>query len=181
MVRAFIALKMNDEIVDEIARIQEVLSGEKFVGKMTELENLHLTLKFLGEIDDVKLSEVKGKLKEIKFNEFIANLDCAGIFSIKGNPKIVWIKINGKGVFELQKLIDEKMKEVGFEMEKRFMSHLTIARVRYVKNRNSFRKYVEGIGVREVKFKVNEFKLIKSELKSPGPVYTETENYKLER
>jgi len=51
LIRAFIAIDFPDEVVKEIARVQEVLGKRQFTGKMTEPENLHLTLKFLGEID----------------------------------------------------------------------------------------------------------------------------------
>lgn len=179
MVRAFVAVVFEDEVIKEVARIQEILSSYRFHGKMTELENLHVTLKFLGEIDEERLEKVKEKLREVKLNEFEGKLDCAGTFSVRGNPKIVWLKLNGKGLFELQKMIDWKMREEGFRMEERFMGHLTIARVKYVKDKISFCKYVSGMGVREAKFKITKFLLIKSELKPLGPAYNVIEEYEL--
>ena len=128
--RIFIAIDFPEEVVKEVARVQDVLGTRKFTGKMTELENLHLTLKFLGEIDDEKLGKIREKLKEIEFVEFEARLDRIGSFSFRGNPRIVWIRIGGKGIFGLQKRIDEKISEVGFKIEDRFMSHMTIARIK---------------------------------------------------
>ena len=75
LTRTFIAIEFPDEVIKEVARIQEVLNNWKFTGKMTELENLHLTLKFLGEIEDNKLEEVKENLKKIKFKSFRAKLE----------------------------------------------------------------------------------------------------------
>lgn len=178
-VRCFIALDFEDEILKETARIQEVLGSWKFIGKMTELENLHLTLKFLGEIEEEKLEEVRKSLREIKEKSFEGKLDHAGFFSVLGNPKIIWIKLNGKGIFDLQKKIDEVL-SINFKKEERFMGHLTIARVKYVSDKSGFRKYVENIGVKEVPFKINSFKLMKSELKPLGPVYSVIEEFKLE-
>lgn len=175
--RCFIAVTFPEEVVKEITRIQEVLSKVKFTGKMTELENLHLTLKFLGEVSEEKVSKVKEKLKEISFTEFEAYLSHAGVFSFNGNPRIVWIKVNGKGIFELQSEIDNKMSELNFEKEERFMSHLTIARIKYTKDRKDFKNYTENLGVKSIKFKIQGFKLLKSELKSTGPVYSELEEY----
>ncbi|MEK6889462.1 MAG: RNA 2',3'-cyclic phosphodiesterase [Nanoarchaeota archaeon] len=179
MVRAFIAVVFGDEVIKEIARIQEILSGHKFLGKMSELENLHVTLKFLGEIDDEKLMKVREKLKEVKMEEFEAHLDSIGTFNYRGNPKIVWVKIAGKGMFELQKQVDWKMREEGFIMEERFMSHLTIARTKYTYDAKGFMKYVSGIGVRDIKFPVSKFLLLKSDLKPNGPVYNVIEEYDL--
>jgi 2'-5' RNA ligase len=162
---------MPDEVVKEIARVQEEVGKRRFDGKMTELENLHLTLKFLGEIDEKKVSEVKKKLGDIEFGEIECVLGEIGTFSKRGTPRIVWLKVNGKGIFELQKKIDDALNGV-FEREERFMSHLTVARVKFVKDKIGFVDYVKGIGVKKIKFKVGKFFLKRSELKSPGPVYS---------
>ncbi len=175
--RVFVAVEFPDEVIKEVARVQEILRGRKFTGKMTELENLHLTLKFLGEIDSGKVEEVRRKLREIKFEEFEAKLERVGSFSFRGKPRIVWIKVGGKGVFELQKKVDERLAESGFKAEERFMSHMTIARIKYVKDKKGFIEYVNGIGLKEIRFKVKEFKLKESELREIGPVYRDLEVY----
>jgi len=176
LIRTFICIRFNDEIVKEIARVQEELGKIKFTGKMTELENLHLTLKFLGEIGEEKLEEIRKKLREIKFNAFELKLGIAGTFSVRGNPRIVWIKAEGKEIWELQKKIDDSLKEL-FKKEERFMSHLTIARVKYVKNKKAFVEYAKGLGVKEIKLRVDRFYLMKSELKPPMPIYSVLEEY----
>lgn len=176
LLRIFIAIEMPDEVIAEVARVQEVLSGQKFTGKMTELENLHVTLKFLGEIDEKKMEEVRELLQSVKFEAFEARLMRAGTFSIRGMPHIVWIKIGGKGIFELQKKIDAALEGL-FTREIRFMSHLTIARVKYVADKGRFKEYVRNIGVNGVHFSLKEFCLKKSELKPLGPVYYEIEKY----
>lgn len=178
MVRVFIALTFEEGVIQECARIQEILGSWKFHGKMTELENLHLTLKFLGEIDEQKLKEVRESLKNIKEKSFECKLDHAGIFSVHGKPKIVWLKLNGRGIFDLQKKIDEAL-ESCFKKEERFMSHLTIARTKYVNDKAGFRKYVENMGVKEVSFKIKSFQLIRSDLQTSGPVYNIIEEYSL--
>ncbi len=176
--RLFVAVDFPSEVIEEVARVQEVLrSGVKFTGKLTELENLHLTLKFLGEIDDEKLEKVREMLKEARFDGFDAKLESVGTFNFRGNPRIVWIKVSGKGIFELQSAVDLALSEIGFVAEKRFMSHMTIARVKYVKDKNGFVSYVDGIKLREVRFKIREFKLKESELKGIGPVYSDVEVY----
>ncbi|MEK6927227.1 MAG: RNA 2',3'-cyclic phosphodiesterase [Nanoarchaeota archaeon] len=177
LTRCFIALSVNEECLKEIIRVQEILSGYKFVGKLIEPENLHLTLKFLGEVSEEKLEKIKLSLAKLKFEEFEGKLGEIGVFNFKGNPKIVQIKIGGKGVFDLQEKIDELLVECGYEKEKKFMSHLTIARLKYVHDKIGFGKYVSGIGVKDIKFKVDRIELIKSELRSPGPVYSVIEEY----
>ena len=176
-IRTFIAIDFPDEIVKEVARLQSLISKIKFTGKLTELENLHLTLKFLGEIDKEKLEKVRYALQKIKFSAFEAQLANTGIFCHRGKPSIVWIKVGGKGIFDLQSKIDESMAECKFEKEKRFMSHVTIARIKYVKAKKEFKEKILKMSVKNLKFEVNKFKLIKSKLESQGPLYETIEEY----
>ena len=177
LTRTFIAIDFPSEVIKEVARVQEVLGKQKFTGKMTELENLHLTLKFLGEIDDEMLDKVKKKLAGIEFKEFDGKLCEVGCFGPRGEPRIVWIKVCGEGVWELQKKIDLALEGM-FKKEERFMSHLTIARLKYVKDKKGFIEYVKNIGLKEIKFRINGFELKSSELRALGPVYTMIEKYR---
>jgi len=176
-IRCFISLELPREAINYTRELQKTI-GQKnlFTGKFTEAENLHLTLKFLGEIEEEKIEEVKKKLREVKMQNFEARLGEIGIFS-KKFIKIIWVKLSGK-VFELQKEIDEKLKGI-FEPEERFMSHITIARVKYVKTRKELIEYVKNLKTKEIKFKVGKFFLKKSELKAEGPVYEDIEGYDL--
>lgn len=178
MTRAFIAITFNDEVIKEVARVQESVGKNLFTGKFTELENLHLTLKFLGEVDEGTLGKVGEILRKIQIKGFDAKLGDVGIFKQRGNPKIVWIKINGKGVWDLQKAIDKSLKGI-FQLEERFMSHLTVARIKYVKDGKGFEEKIKSIHAKEIKFRVEGFKLIKSELDKIGPAYTVIEEYTL--
>jgi 2'-5' RNA ligase len=177
LTRAFIAIEFPDEVVKEVARVQELLGKVKFTGKLTELENLHLTLKFLGEIDDRKLEIVKEKLKNINFEAMKLKLGAIGTFSVRGKPAIVWIKIEGKAIYGLQKAIDEVL-ALNFKMEERFMGHLTIARVKYARDKKGFLEHVGGIAVKPIGFECGEFKLKKSTLDAIGPRYEDLEVYK---
>jgi len=124
--RIFIAIDFPNCVRDEVSRIQEIIGKKKFNVKFTELENLHLTLKFLGGISNGKLEEVRKKLEDIRFGEFNASLENIGVFYHNGDPKIVWIKINGKKVLDLQERIDDKMSNIGFDKEKRFMGRFNM-------------------------------------------------------
>ena len=79
--RAFICIDFPEEVIKEIARIQKIVKTRKFTGKLTELENLHLTLKFLGENDSKTLEKVKERLARVEFSEMFLNLGEVGLFS----------------------------------------------------------------------------------------------------
>ena len=176
--RIFICIDFPDEIIRETARVQGLLNNWKFTGKMTELENLHLTLKFLGEIPEEKLKEVREKLKSIEFRKIELALGNIGSFSHRGKPRIIWAKLLGKGIYELQTKIDSALNEIGFPKEERFMGHLTIARVKYVKDANGFKEHIDAIKLKKIKFEIERFKLMESELSQLGPNYTLVEEYK---
>ena len=177
-IRCFIAIDLPRESIKEIERVQEEVRKKNiFTGRFTEGENLHLTLKFLGEIDFKMIEKVKKRLTGIEMKSFEACLGELGVFS-PNFIKIIWVKIFGSGVFELQKKIDGALFGL-FRSERRFMSHLTIARVKSVKDRKLFLEKLEEVSVSKMKFPVREFYLMKSELKPEGPVYGVIEKYRL--
>ena len=177
--RCFIALDLPRNVINEIKKIQNLIKEKKlFDGKLIEPENLHLTLKCLGEINENKIKEVKEKLKEVEFNKFKVHLGNIGVFPSKYNSyiRVIWIELLGKGVFDLQKQIDNLLSDV-FKSEYRFMSHITIARIKRVYDKNGFLEYLDKILVPKLNFEVNRFFLKKSELFESGPVYKDIEIY----
>ncbi len=169
--RCFISINLQKNVRDEIKKIQQILP--KFKGKKTEFENLHLTLKFLGEVDDEKIIKIKDTLNKIKFPEFTAEIDSMGVFSEK-NIGIVWLHM--KGAEDLQKAVDKILEGI-FDKEKRFMSHITIARVKNVNDMGEFLNSLKKIKIPEIKFMVNEFFLMSSNLKEKGPEYEVMEKF----
>ena len=178
MIRCFIAIDFPREIMEEIERVQKELKGKKnWQGKLTETENIHLTLKFLGEIDEKKVEIVKKRLHEIRFPRFNSYIGNLGVFT-PAEIKIVWIHIIGEELIGLQKWIDEMLWDL-FPKEKRFMSHLTIARVKKVKDTKLFLEELGKIKTQNLKIKINDFYLFESKLKPTGPEYVELEKFRL--
>jgi RNA 2',3'-cyclic 3'-phosphodiesterase len=176
--RTFIAIDIPEKIKKEIVEIQNSLPG--FKGKKTEYENLHLTLKFLGEVDERTIEKMKKKLEGIKFLKFKTEIKHLGFFDNRKSYKkqlIIWLHMTN--CEELQKKVDEALSDL-FEKEKRFMSHLTIARVKQIRNEQRFFNDLLKINIPEMKFYVKEFKLKKSKLGRPGPVYEDIAVYELE-
>lgn len=177
--RCFIALDLPKEMISELKRIQDELRKQNlFIGKFTEENNMHLTLKFLGSIPNDAVTKVKERLKGIKLNSFEADIDELGIFS-EDFIRIVWVKLNGKEVFELQKQIDGKLADF-FPKEERFMSHITIARVKSIKDEDKQKLFGALKKIKlNIKGKIISFSLIRSVLMPAGPVYETIEKYEL--
>lgn len=174
--RCFIALDLPREVINEIKRIQRIIGKRNlFNGKFTEPENLHLTLKFLSSINNNKIKEIVNRLREIKFPEFDVELGDVGVFS-KSFVRIIWVELLGAG--ELQKKIDEKL-ECLFDREDRFMSHITIARVKGVADKRALIEYLKSVKPSQLSFKVDKFFLKESELFPEGPVYKVIRGFEL--
>lgn len=169
--RVFIAVEIPDEIKKEIVRIQNSLL--QFNGKKTEYDNLHLTLKFLGEISEDEVRKIKEKLSEIKFNKFEVEIKNLGVFS----DRIIWLGI--KNCDGLQREIDATLDKIGLEKERRFMGHLTIARARNVRDKEKFLEELKGIKMPRMKFIVSAFYLKQSILTTEKPVYKNLGIYSL--
>lgn len=171
MTRCFIAIELPEEVKKEIISIQkELIHSGLIKGKLTETNNLHLTLKFIGEISEERVNYVKDRLKELKFSSFNAELDKLGVFDQKF-VRIIWISLKGKELFDLQTKIDEVLEDL-FNKEDRFMAHITIARPKFVNSRKKLFEFLEKSKFKKISFKINKVYLKKSELTSSGPKYS---------
>lgn len=172
-IRTFVSIDLPKDIQKEVKKIQDILP--EFEGKKTEPKNLHLTLKFLREIDKEKIENVNEALRKIKFKSFETEIGYLGFFDNK-KSSVVWIHL--PNCEALQKEVDKILSDI-FEQEKRFMSHVTIARVKGLKDKNRFIEELEKIKTNSLKFRVNRFRLKKSTLTPDGPVYEILEEYAL--
>lgn len=138
--RTFIAIELSDEIKDALAQIQSHLKYAGTDVKWVEKDNIHLTLKFLGEIDENKCEKVKTALDEIakSVKPFEISLKDIGVFPKIEFPRVIWVGLD-KGVKESTELAaktDDALSKIGFDKEARpFAAHLTIGRVRSPKNK----------------------------------------------
>ena len=132
---------------------------------------MHLTLKILVEVQPNIVEEIKNNLGKIKFEPFSVVLDNIGVFPNESYIRVIWIGLEPEEpILELQKDIDENLKKL-FKKEKDFKSHLTLARVKYIEDKNNFINKLKTINIENKKIDINCFKLIKSTLTSEGHIY----------
>jgi len=144
--RCFIGIDLPVEATKEIERLQRIIKPH-FVGKITSSENLHLTLKFLGEIENGTLNEIKKRLSSIKYHPLELTLEGIGVFS-QEIIKIVWVKVS---TVPLQQLIDNCLNGI-FKPEHEFMGHVTIARVKKLKDKDKFLKLINSTNINMITF-----------------------------
>jgi 2'-5' RNA ligase len=136
-------------------------------------KNMHLTLKFIGEIDEKKLGDIEGRLREIKFKKFECLINGVGVFPNEDYIKVVWTGVHG--VDELAGQVIDALR--GYGKEEKFHGHATIARVKRKLDIKSFlQKHDEEIG----RFTVSRFELIQSVLEKEGPQYSTLATFEAE-
>ena len=177
-VRAFIAAEISSEVracaVDAIDQLSPAGSGVKWVRP----ENVHLTVKFLGDVDYTLLSDVcRGLARAVALSEPF-ELDCGrvGAFPRLERPRTVWLGVNDpeKRLAKLAKDVDDAMAELRFRRESRpFHPHLTLGRVRDGRRSAELTERIQSADfeMRGVMI-VDELIVFSSELTPEGPIYT---------
>ena len=176
--RAFIAIELPEEISAFIHKTQEGLKSYGLKAKWVRSENIHLTLKFLGDISSKNLKKAGDAIIDAASENVSISLSAKGIGVFPGvkRPRVIWTGITGqtKELGDLQKTLDGKLEAVGFPKEKRpFRGHLTIARIKGKVDARRLIDAMKELGKFESKiFIADEVVLFKSELRPSGAVYT---------
>ena len=180
--RGFIAIDVqtNKKFLEMESEIKDTGADLKLV----EPENIHITLKFLGDTDEEKIDEIEKIIKNSLngINPFNIKLIGTGVFPNKNYMRVVWIGLeNAEKIAEISKKIDKQLEGLGFEPEKRgFSAHLTIARVRSPRNKEKLIQVIEKYKDFEfATIDVDSIKLKKSDLTPKGPIYTTLREVKL--
>lgn len=175
--RLFIAIDIPDNIKEYITKIQGKIETTSNKIRFVDKNNIHLTLKFLGEVEPYKTEEIKAILKKISFKPFYVCMDKIGVFPSESYIRVIWVSLKPENdILELQKNIDDNLKKL-FKKEKDFKAHLTLARVKFIDDKNNFIGKLKKINIEEKRFGVENFKLVKSTLTREGPVYEDLEVY----
>jgi len=173
--RAFIAIPCPDELKGGMTEIQESIKG---MGKMTLVkpENIHLTLKFLAEVDESKIPEIKERLESLpNLQNFEISLRGIGVFPSLNYIRIIWVGVD-KGadkITEIHSEIDQRLKELKFKPDKNFHPHLTLARVKFPKKKEEMKEFIQkNFTLPLGSFPAEKIELMQSRLSPKGPEYS---------
>ncbi|MBI4336126.1 MAG: RNA 2',3'-cyclic phosphodiesterase [Candidatus Omnitrophica bacterium] len=178
--RAFIAIDLSDDNKAELSRLRDELKQAQADVKWVQPENIHLTLKFLGEVTDEYVGKVQEALDRIAagFKPFEVSLLGIGAFPKLDYPRVIWVGLDkGKEeAEEIAKNIEEELEKLGFAKEDRpFAAHLTIGRVRSGKNKEALKDKIETVSCKLLTVSpqlVSSIVLYQSTLTPHGPIYT---------
>jgi 2'-5' RNA ligase len=166
--RAFIAIDLPESVRTALRRTQASLRSAALGARWTQPEEIHLTLKFLGEISDAKVKEVSESLKNLsRFEGFVIGLKGFGFFPDARRPTVLWAGVEAPASLgHLAQQVEEAMRKIGFAREERiFRPHLTLARFRVPQPQPALQALLKQQGEQELaNFEVSEFFLFESKL-----------------
>jgi len=165
-VRLFIAINFDDKTIAEIGKIRDDLRSKASAGRFTRDENLHLTLVFLGEVDESLIPAIRHAMIRASVESFILKFSSIGFFK-RADGQIWWVGIEPNPLLlETQNFLSRQLAEAGFTIEKRkYTPHLTLGR-------NIRLKTQPGKTISPFEYQAGAISLMKSENINGKTTYT---------
>ncbi|MEM5874732.1 MAG: RNA 2',3'-cyclic phosphodiesterase [Candidatus Aenigmatarchaeota archaeon] len=168
--RAFVAIFPPKEIVDYVESIKEKLFNLPLKAKFVERENLHISITFLGEIDEKKYLPQLDEIAKL-FKKFEVGLN-----SIKLIPNESFVRVIALNVFDENNSITKIAEKIGGDYKE---PHLTLARVKEIFDRKTFKEKIALIKTERKKFNVEKISFVESILTREGPIYKVVKDFPL--
>jgi 2'-5' RNA ligase len=177
MVRTFICIEIPETVKQRIERLQSTIKSVGAQVSFTKPSNIHLTLKFLGDVAASRIKDVEAavRLATAKVAEFEIEIGGAGCFPNTRNPRVLWLGLTAlpEALGRLQRLIEDELDAEGFPRDqKRFSPHLTIGRVRSPARAREAAERLIAEGFEAEKFLAREVIVMRSDLRPTGSLYT---------
>ena len=178
-IRAFIAVEIDEPNKQKICGLISGLKKSEADAKWITEDQMHLTLKFLGNTDKSEIQKISDALSDIadNFNSFKINFSEIGAFPNMNRPAVIWLGIDkGAGILKmLNEKIETALEKIGFRQENReFKPHLTLARIRSPKNTPNLIKLIKETSFNsgDNDSRINKLALFQSALNPKGAVHT---------
>jgi len=177
MIRSFIAFDLNNESM--LQRFREVQDKLVKIGadlKIVEPQNIHITMRFLGDIKPAMVDSVHEAMKKVSFSGFDCEIRGLGVFPDLRYARVVWAGIR-KGVDELKIVFNQlepNLQQLGFRPDpKGFSPHLTLARVKTGRNKAELARCIQDLADYDFGVvRADCLRLKKSVLTPKGPLYS---------
>ncbi len=183
MKRLFAAIKLypDEQFLQVYYSLKQKLKYDKI--KWVEPENIHLTLKFFGEIQENRFHDINKALSAVTKNHkpFKLSITRTGIFGSRYKPRIIWFGIDCPEIKLLGEDVLNTCNRFGFFYDRQnFVPHLTVGRIKNIENKKYFQKIIDQYSEAFLQtLNVMEFVLFESILHPTGPIYKVIERYPL--
>jgi len=184
-IRSFIAIELPESVKSLLDNLQQELKNLRLKAAWVRPRNIHLTLKFLGNINPADIENIGGAMVDAaaKCTPFELNVGGIGFFPGIKRPRIIWVGLGGATavLLELQRNLEDRLATVGFAKEKRsFKAHLTLGRIRQAVDPSALGRAIEDYSdLGRQQFTADRIILFKSDLKPSGAVYSKLKQVEL--
>jgi len=173
--RTFVAIEVaNQDAIRNMLEFQKMMLNAGLKAKPVGVNQLHFTLIFLGEINEMMLDSIKSKLVDMKFDPIQVTYMGIGAFPSFKSPRVIWIGVDNASaprLIQLAKEVETRLGTLGFRSDKPFTPHITLFRVKdRIKNVESIMGYENKVFGDDL---LSEVKVKKSDLMPNGPVYSD--------
>lgn len=176
--RTFVAVAVPEALNAKLTRLQSLLAPELPAVRWAVVKPFHLTLAFLGDVDDSELNQVCRTVEEVAadFPPFDLRIESLGVFPSATQPRVIWVGLSGPGMAVLQDArakLASSLTAAGYPCDDEFNPHITLGRIKrkrdepvdLTRSLNHFRTWSAG------SFNVSELVTFASTLTSEGPDY----------
>lgn len=176
-IRSFMSFDIeNPAVRNKLAKTQTLLVQAGADVKLVETENIHVTMRFLGDLSSGLVDKVFEEMKKVQFTPFKIQLKGVGVFPSLSYPRVVWVGIR-EGTNELRSVFEQlepRLQGIGFAADEHgFSPHLTIARVRSGRNKAQLADFVKQNAELDFGTISGECLRLKRSVLSPkGPTYS---------
>jgi 2'-5' RNA ligase len=181
MARLFVALKIPENVLEKVLNYCYIAAENPVRFKWETIDKIHLTLKFIGEVDDNLVKPISDELEFLQgYSSFDCNISRFGFFFRNSIPKILWCDLNTeKPLMPIVSELNERMEKFGIKSEKRkFRAHLTLLRIKKDVS-EKFIQRVKSFQFDEIHFTANKISLVKSTLSKQGASYKDLKIFEL--
>ncbi|HEX2529480.1 MAG TPA: RNA 2',3'-cyclic phosphodiesterase [Geminicoccus sp.] len=176
MPRIYIALDLPEDVVDQVDRLCVGLPDVRW----TDADDLHVTLRFIGEVDHATFEEIGEALADVSAPPFDLQLQGVGHFPPRGQPTTLWLGVApSEGLQTLKRRVDRHLASLGIPADPRkYAPHLTIARIRAPLPESRFGSFLKRLSLyRSEPFSISGFTLYSSLLRTEGAIHTPEARY----
>ncbi len=181
MMRLFIAIDLPSEVCKTLVQIQQQIANMQIIeGSYTRPEQLHITLKFIGAVDEALIPQIIERLKKIDFKAFTSRLKHLGAFHPRSNTPVMWLSVEETSVSALAQCIENALADIVPRSNKALANHITIARAKNVLDKKKFTQLLRDFKIEpQLPFWISEF-VLKSSITHPqGAEHTIIERFAL--
>jgi RNA 2',3'-cyclic 3'-phosphodiesterase len=176
-IRTFICFELPENIKAALLQVQDRLRPLGHGVSWARIDGIHLTLKFLGDVEESRIDAVAAAVERVCGGEapLPMSLAGAGAFPNLKRPRVYWVGISEPSgrLLSFQQKIDEALTKLDFPKETRpFSPHLTLGRVKFPDQPEKIAQAIEAYHPAALPFTVDEIVVMKSDLKPSGAVYT---------